>query len=91
MTDTTRDQESDAQVRPRTIPIGTDARGQDYYLKTETDPDRVVVVHGGERVLVDQLHELTARDVARTVAREIGWDDCRFAEIGAKAVPRRYA
>lgn len=86
MTDTTRGQESDAQVRPRTIPIGTDARGQDYYLKTETEPDRVVVVHAGDRVLVDTLHELTARDVARTVKRDIGWADCRFAEMGTKRV-----
>jgi hypothetical protein len=80
-----------SSVRPPLIYIGTDCDGRRYDLVTVTDPDEIVVRHGGEVIMTDPLHELTPRDVAETVDDEIGMHECRFAEIGAKPVPRKWA
>lgn len=88
---TTPDDKSTSPVRPPLLYIGTDARGRRYDLVTVTEPDEVVVRDESGVILTDPLPELTPRDVAETVDDEIGMVDCRFAEIGAKPMPRRYA
>lgn len=77
-------------VRDRTAYIGTDARGREYIFKTERDPAEIVVVHAGERVLVDALHDASPRDVAHTVARDIGWRECRWGAVEAEPLPRKH-
>jgi len=88
---TTRPDKNASSVRPRTLYLGTDERGYDYLLKTERATEEIVVVHGGERVLVDQLHELRVEHVVATVADEVGWRECRWNHYDSKPVPRKYA
>ena len=87
---TTRPDKNDSPVRQPLIYIGTDEAGRRYDLVTVSDPDEVVVRHGGEVVMTDALHELGPRHIVETVAAEIGWRECQWAEVDAKPVPRKY-
>jgi|GEM_PF-2681064 len=70
-------EESDAQIRPRTIDLGTDAEGATHIYRTGTETVHVVTADG-RREHVEHIGDRHVDEWVGYVGQERGWATKRY-------------